>query len=1092
MKKILLSVFVGLLLIAVASGNCWAQGGTAQISGTVKDQTGAVLPGVELTATQTATGLARTVVTNETGSYTLPNLPVGPYRVEATLPGFRTFVQTGIVLQVSSNPVVNVTLEVGQVTEQVEVQADAVLVETRATGVGQVINNVLVTELPLNGRNVQELIILSGMAVGGGSQGSARNYPADVISVGGGLNDGLTYMVDGGTHNEPYGNLNLPLPFPDAMQEFKVETSSVPAQYGQHSAGVVNVVTKSGTNEFHGTLFEFVRNKVFNARNAFAKERDGLKRNQFGGTIGGAIIKNKLFFFAGEQATLVRSQPSTVITFVPTPQMLAGDFTAISSPACNQGRQITLRAPYVSNRIDPALLSAPAVNLVRKWLPAPTDACGTVQFGRRNNSDEHIVVGKMDYQMSAKHSLFGRYELARLDSLTDYDGKNWISVSTADYNRRAHSFVLGDTYLIGTSIVSSFRGTANYSPNPKTLKTDFFTFSEIGVKNVYFPPGAPKFALISLSGSFSTSQVPTPGKANTVVYQLAEDLSVSKGTHQFGFGVNYIHSLLNYAAGTFAPGQFSFNGSNTGLAMGDLMAGKPSQWLQSQVSTQYYRHNYIGTYLQDTWKVNSHLTLNGGVRWEPYIPAYDKYGQIALFDKSWFDQGLRSTTFKNAPSGLLFTGGDAGVPDTKSLGSKKWLRAAPRLGLSWDPSGNGLTVIRAAYGLFFDYPHMSEYSGLKDTPPRGVRIALTNPAGGFEDPWQGYPGGNPLPVPLGPNVPFPTAGSYTTFPHDLKKAYMNNWNLSVQKQFGSEWLVSGSYLGSNVIHMLFLHEGNPAIYMPGASCVIAGRTYTPCSSTANTNQRRVLYLQNPDQGQFYSGIAVADDGSTRNYNAMALSIQKRRSRGVTLQANYTWSHCIDNGYTDIIQPTSLLITPERRGLDRGSCELDRRHNFNMSTVYDTPQFSNTMMRIVGTGWRVSGIFRILSGAAQTVSLGTDQALSATTDQRPNQVLASPYAPGKSVSLWLNPAAFAIPAVGTYGNVGSQSVYGPGSIRLDMAVTRTFRIREKQSVEFRAEAFNVPNHMNPGNPTASLNSPNFGRILSAADPRIMQFAVKYVF
>src|SRR5438067_441695 len=372
-------IFVSLLICTWLSAEVSAQV-TAEISGTVKDQSGAVLPGVEVTLTQTETSTMRSAVTNETGSYVLSNLPVGPYRLEAGLPGFRTFVQTGIILQVGSNPVVNLGLEIGQVTEQIQVQADAALVETRSTGIGQVINNTFVVELPLNGRNVQELILLSGMAIGGGSQGTVRNYPTDVISVGGGLQDGLTYMVDGGTHNEPYGNLNLPLPFPDAMQEFKVETSSVPAQYGQHAGGAVNVVTKSGTNDLHGSFFEFVRNKVFNARNAFATERDGLKRNQFGGTVGGPIAKNKLFFFAGVQSTIIRSQPRTVVAFVPTTQMLAGDWTTIASPACNGGRQITLRAPFANNRIDPTQFSTPALNLVKNWMPTPIDACGTVQF----------------------------------------------------------------------------------------------------------------------------------------------------------------------------------------------------------------------------------------------------------------------------------------------------------------------------------------------------------------------------------------------------------------------------------------------------------------------------------------------------------------------------------------------------------------------------------------------------------------------------------------------------------------------------------------------------------------------------------------
>src|SRR5437867_1034542 len=311
-------------LVSILSSVTLSAQSTAQISGTAKDQSGAVLPGVELTATQTATGIARSVVTNETGSYVLPNLPIGLYRLEAALPGFRTFAQTGIVLQVNGNPEINVVMAVGQVAETVEVQADAALVETRNTGVGQVIDNVRVMELPLNGRQVTELIILSGAAVGGGAQNTPRNYPTDIISVGGGSNDGLTFLLDGGIHNDPYGNQALPLPFPDALQEFKVETSAVPAQYGFHAAGAVNVVTKSGTNEFHGSLFEFVRNRIFNARNTFALERDGLKRNQAGGVIGGPILKNKLFFFGGYQGTIQRSAPRALVAYVPTLQMLAG------------------------------------------------------------------------------------------------------------------------------------------------------------------------------------------------------------------------------------------------------------------------------------------------------------------------------------------------------------------------------------------------------------------------------------------------------------------------------------------------------------------------------------------------------------------------------------------------------------------------------------------------------------------------------------------------------------------------------------------------------------------------------------------------
>src|SRR5262249_44861460 len=282
------------------------------------------------------------------------------------LPGFRMFVQTGIVLQVNANPVLSIVLEIGQVAETVEVQADAALVETRNTGVGQVIDNVRVMELPLNGRQVTELIILSGAAVGGGAQNTPRNYPTDIISVGGGSNDGLTFMLDGGVHNDPYGNQALPLPFPDALQEFKVETSAVPAQYGFHAAGAVNVVTKGGSNEFHGSVFEFWRNRMFNARNTFATEKDPLKRHQFVGVIGGPLVKSKLFFFTGLQTTIQRTDAQGTVAYVPTPQMLNGDWTTYASAQCQSGGAVNLRTPFTNNRIDPALYSKPSLEVLKR------------------------------------------------------------------------------------------------------------------------------------------------------------------------------------------------------------------------------------------------------------------------------------------------------------------------------------------------------------------------------------------------------------------------------------------------------------------------------------------------------------------------------------------------------------------------------------------------------------------------------------------------------------------------------------------------------------------------------------------------------
>jgi hypothetical protein len=383
MKRVLTHLIIGLAILALTSTNVWAQA-TAQISGSVRDQSGAVLPGVEVTATQTETGITRMTISNETGSYVLPNLAIGPYRLEVALPGFRTYVQTGIVLQVNSNPVINVTLEVGQVSEQVEVQANASLVETRSAGVGAVIENERILELPLNGRNSAELVLIAGAAVPTPVSVPDRNMPQVVsISVAGGLTTGTVFLLDGAMHNDVYSNYNLPLPFPDALQEFKVETSALSAQNGMYSGASVNSVTKSGTNEFHGSLFEFVRNDLFNARNFFATRSSTLKRNQFGGTIGGPIKANKVFFFAAYQGTTVRQDPADRRAFVPTAAMMSGDFTAVTSAQCRTGGQpLTLRAPFVNNRIDPATFSRPAVNIASK-LPKTDDPCGLITYGVR-------------------------------------------------------------------------------------------------------------------------------------------------------------------------------------------------------------------------------------------------------------------------------------------------------------------------------------------------------------------------------------------------------------------------------------------------------------------------------------------------------------------------------------------------------------------------------------------------------------------------------------------------------------------------------------------------------------------------------------
>ncbi len=1075
---------------------------TSQINGTVRDASGLAVPGAEVRATQTDTGQTRTVISSADGVYVLANLPIGPYQLEVSKQGFTKYLQSGIVLQVGSNPTVDVTMKVGAVTEQVQVEANAALVETRSAGVGSVIDNQRVLELPLNGRQVTELIFLSGMATmvnGAGLNSGVRNFPTVDISVAGGLSNGLTYRLDGATHNDPYNNLNLPLPFPDAMQEFKVETSALPAQYGHHSAAAVNAVTKSGTNEFHGDLFEFIRNGAVNARYTFASAVDSLKRNQFGGTLGGPIVKNKLFFFIGEQSTLLRTAPATNVAFVPTAQMLAGDFSGITSPQCNTAhRQITLSAPFVNNQVSPALFSAPAVKIVQ-WsgFPTSTDACGQIQFGRSTRSNQYDSLARTDFQKSEKQSLYFRYLNAHLDQPSDYDPKNLLAASTAALNFQTQSGVLGDTYLIGPDTVSTFHATLNRSAVPKT-NPKVFGPNDVGI-NMW--PGVPGLMRITVTNGFTlASNNETPSTYNTMDFEGTEDMSLVRGAHQIGFGADFIRSYLNGTSGLNASGPFTFNGQvysgSAGLGLADFLLGKPSAFTQATTTLAFDRMNYFGLYVQDTWKLTPRLTVNYGVRWDPYLPLSTKYGWTPHFDPSLFPQNTHSTVFLNAPSGLLFPG-DAGYPGN-GVAEHRWNNFAPRVSLAWDVKGDGKTSVRAAYGRFFDLPAMNNYVGFGSTPPIGNTTTVNFPTS-FADPWAGVPGGNPYPLGVSKNSPFINFGTYENFVLNPKTTYSQQWNLSIQRQLGQNWLVAANYVGTSIIHLWGGNQANPGINMPGA---------TP----ANVNTRRALYLQNPQQGVFYGSISQLNDGGTGDYNGLILSVQHRIARGYSIQANYTWSHCIsDLANPELAVAGSNFTIPNNRHYDRSNCILaDRRQLFNLSAVFEMPKFSNATLRTVASGWQFSPIFKAETGPYLTVTSGLDQALTGQGNQRAVQVLGSVYQSNRTAGGYLNPAAFTQPALGTYSPMGANNILAPGAFYFNAAVTRTFQIRERKSLQFRFEGFNIPNRANLGppnglsgngtatsasgfiTPTAAINNPLFGKILSSDDPRILQGALKFVF
>jgi hypothetical protein len=1088
-RRSVLGTLFGLLL---AVSTAFAQvGSTASIAGVVRDSSGAVLPGVTVTSTQTDTGLTRTVVSDEEGRYTIASLPVGPYRLEFALQGFRTFVQTGIVLQVNDSPTINAGLEIGNLTETVQVEGGAPLIETRSVGIGMVVDNERVLELPLNGRQTLDLVFMTGMAVAGGTLGGARGPATSTspgtIAVAGGMPNATAYTLDGGTHSDPFNGSSMPLPFPEALQEFRVETSALPAQYGHHSAAAVNAVTKSGTNTVTGSVFEFVRDDALNAKDPFAaigadgeRRSDGLNRNQFGGAIGGPILRDRLFYFAAYQRTRIRRTPTSSFQFVPTPAMLAGDFTAIASAACNTGGAITLRTPFVNNRVDPALFSPASVKLAG-MLPVPDNPCGRVFFDRVDNSDEDVLTTKVDYTISDSHSIFGRLLVSSFFAPADYDAKTLMSPTRSASTDDVYSGVVGHTFLISNTTVNGFRVTVNRGAHTKQI-VPLIDYTDLGINAT---PVLPDLLRTSVAGGFSLSPG-LPTATPTWVYQIADDLTILRGDHQLGIGANYIYSQYDPESYTTAAGNSSFNGSVTGLGLADFMLGRANSFTAGTPTGAKMRSNYLGLYAQDSWRMSSNVTLNAGLRWDPYFPAYSGPGQITHFDRARFDAGLKSAIFPNAPAGLIFTG-DSGMPG-KSVARRDLWNFAPRIGVVWDPQGEGRETLRVAYGRLYDLPHLQTYTGLAQMSPWGNSIVLNNLPRGWDDPWAATPGGDPIPALLqGPSADsvFPLAGNYTPYPLDLQATAVDQWNVSYQRQIAADWMVAANYIGSVTKHVWTTNQINPAVYIPGASTV------------ANTQARRVLNLQNPAEGRYFASIQQLDDDGTANYNGLLLTVQRRRADGLSVQGNYTISRCISDRWNSEPGVAGVpVMIPGNRAADRGKCQNSPDHNLNASVVYQIPGADGgSVVRALTGGWQLSGILSVRSGSYFTVTTGVDNALTGlASNQRANQILDDPFMPDRSFDQWLNPRAFAAPATGTYGTMPLDAILGPGRSNIDMALSRSFAFGSRQA-QFRWEVFNVFNSVSPSNPIATLSSSDFGRITSLAAgtaPRIMQFGLKFLF
>jgi hypothetical protein len=1098
-----------------------------QVSGNVSDSTGAVVVGAQVTMTETDKGAAHTAATDAVGSYTLPNLPVGPYRLEVTHPGFKNYVQSGLVLQVGNNIQVNVAMQVGAVSETVEVNATASLVETRENSISHVIDQQRINELPLNGRQATQLIMTLGAAAYGdaGDTGSKTFYSSTRISVGGGQGNGTAYLLDGGDNTDAMSNVNLPFPFPDALQEFSVETSAVSSRFGIHPGATVNVVTKSGSNSFHGDLFEYLRNGDLNARNFFALTRDSLKRNQFGGTAGGRIIKDKLFYFGGYQGTINRSNPPQTTTFIPTSAMLNGDFSAIAGPTCTStpaGKQLVNplagNAQFPGNQIPVSLLNPVAVKVASTLLPVSTaDACGKVTIGIPITGDEQQYIGRIDWIRSEKHNIFGRYFVDAFKNPATYDGKNLLTTTQAGNLEMAQSATVGDNYTFGPGTLNSFHATFNRRRDDRGPTDIAINPTLLGI-NMY--SAVPNFLLFAVTGGFSTfCGTCAPGHFNVTSYQVADDVDVIRGRHQMAFGFNLVRVQNNTVSGFQENGNFTFDGSRTGIGLADFMLGVPNDFSQTNATPDDLRQWIMSFYAQDTFKINSRFTMNFGIRWEPTFPDPDKYGRGTSFSLPGFFAGQHSTVFPNAPAGLFFKG-DGGIPD--AMWNGHMANFAPRLGIVWNPHGDGRDTLRIGAGILYDVTETWFNERETTNAPIGTNIDTRNPIGGLSDPWQGYPGGNPFPQ--NGKAFFPTAGVYVNMPVNPAPTYVANWNVTYQRQLPGSWLASVSYLGNKTTHLWSDRgEVNPATYIPG-NCTAGQFGLTapgPCSTTSNTNARRRLFLANPTLGAAYASINTMDDGAVAHYNGLLVSLQHRFASNFTFNANYTDSNCISDSDFGAALAASNNSQPFNRHADWGPCVFDTRHNFNVSLVANSEvKRGGPWVNHLLSDWQVAPLVHASSGQPINLITGKDNSLTSingSSNDRPNQVLSDVSATNSVCNngatpcvQWFNPAAFQPNALGAFGNLGRNAVRGPGTVNFDLALSRMFKFRERYSVQARMDALNVLNHTNfvgaisPGGTVSAypvfsngtnpnnLSSSSFGRIPSAFDPRIIQFALKLFF
>jgi hypothetical protein len=1097
-RKLAMWITTGLSLL-LFHGVAMAQAvNNAQIHGVVLDPSGAAVPGAQITATSTNTGSTQNTVSGADGTFVLADLQIGGYTLEVAANGFNKYRQTGIVLQVGQNAEVNVPLKIGAASQVVQVSADAAMIETQDTSISEVMDQQRIVDLPLNGRQATDLILLSGGAAEPPNAASrvvtTHDYVNSVgISVSGGQINGNNYLLDGGDNNDSHSNINMPFPFPDALQEYSVQTNGISARYGLHPGSVINVATKSGTNSYHGDAFEFVRTPSLNAQNRFAtaSSRDALHRNQFGGTIGGPLLRDKLFGFGGYQGTIIHNVTGSNIAHVPTQAVLNGNWSAIENGSASNGevcitsgtRTLDLpgtKTPYSpTNQIPTGSYVGAALSYL-KLIAVSTDACGLLTYPAANPSNEYQDVGRFDWVRTPKNTIYGRYFILDYSNPAVYTS-NLLTLTRPSLLDRSQSITIGNQMSLSPTVINAMHFTygrlAVHRSDPPNMPSP----TGVGI-NIF--DGSPNFSYIQLSNYFTIGGGSNaPAKFVRNQYQWADDTDWIHGKQHFSFGAEGIIGQMYQSNVYDSNGFFNFNGQGTGDALADFMLGDVYQFTDTgqQVSNSYGK--YLAAYFEDDVQLTKNLNVHGGVRWEPSLPETQQYNEGDHIDFNAFAAGTKSTVFTSAPPGVFFCG-DKGIPKGYANGS--YDDFAPRIGLAWDPTGHGQMSIRTSWGIFFDEPETFTDSAFSLAPPWANGLTLTVPAGGLVNPFQGVAGGNPFPNPFPPTSTsgFNQNGTYVNLPLGLHHPYMQQYDLSVERQFGTDWSVTISYVGNKATHMRSGFEENAP--QPSAT-----------ATTGNEPQRRILYETNPTYGIYYSTITMMNDGVNTSYNGMQASARHRMNHGYSLLFNYTYSHCLQDTETigNKLQGNTQT-NPNNMRFDYGPCDFDLRQNMNASLVYEGYRFQNRELNLIAGGWSPSFLVSYNNGYPFTPLSGTDKSLTGIGLDRPNSVAGvSPYKKGAATTSgipWLNASAFTFNGPGAFGTTGMNSLLQPHYIDSDVSVRKLFKTFGEQNLELRWEFFNIFNHPNLSAPVNSLTSASFGFIQAAGSARIMQIAGKYTF